>query len=581
MTVILDAIRRAAVIAQTLDDVTAAGLACELIEQIPRSELNLLVVGQFKRGKSSLVNALLGADVMPTGALPVTGIATAIRYGEQSKIEVTFRDNGTRSISPQELAVYVSEQLNPANRLGVERVEVSWPSETIRGLALFDTPGIGSTFTHNTAAARAALPRADAAVLVVGPDPPIGADELQYARDVVAASERLFVVLNKSDIAGNSLLEILGFTRDTVRRVVGDLRDVEVIPLSATRAREAQRAERTDAAFSAFADSLRHFVNEHGAIVRERSIRRRAVGIVARLEALLAMRSAALHLPRVERERRKTLAERALQAVEDRARALELTVDDDVRSVRLDLEEEMDHLHDRDITAFRALAGELSSEPSPERRSERLEKAVAEHASAWRRTAVDVAAGRLRAHAAKYGRLLAELEASALDAGCDVLHVDARALAPRTIEFAPAKLDLVASVMPTTGLEVVVALATDILPAMMRKPILKHRYEELLARELDALRGKLRYGIAHDLEPWRRSVKATIASAIDGARHAILSAFGDIDKQAGRTEEGELLRAQRLEQELRHIRSTLEPRNRPLFDTATARGREDTDAVSS
>ena len=467
-------IERIEALAHLARDETTAALAHELAEQVPRGELNLLVVGQFKRGKSSLVNALLGADVMPTGALPLTGVATVVRYGDEPRIEVLFR-HGTerREVSVDELPLYVSEQFNPANRLGVDRVEVFWPAETVRGLALFDTPGIGSTYTHNTAAARAALPRADAAVLVVGPEPPIGAEELQYARDVVASSEHLFVVLNKSDIAGSALLEILQFTRHAVNEVVGERDAVEVIPLSVTRAREAQRTGDQDAAFAAFVDSLRNFVEHQGSATRKRSVRRRAGAILGRLEVLLAMRSTALALPQIERERRRALVERALQTVNDRVRALELMVDDGVRRLRIALEEAMDRFHDRDEPRFRALAADFSKEPSSQRRAERLTRAVAEHAAAWRKEAVEQASRQLQLDAAKYGRLLGEIEASALEAGCEILSVDVGELAPRNIEFAPAKLDLIASLMPTTGLEVLVAFAIDLLPTPLREPILK------------------------------------------------------------------------------------------------------------
>lgn len=548
-------------LAYTLRDETAGMLAHELAEQLPRAELNLLVVGQFKRGKSSLINALLSADAMPTGALPVTGVATVIRYGEVRQIEVLFRHQADRcNIPVDDLPLYVSEQYNPANRLGVERVDVFWPSETIQGLAVFDTPGIGSTYKHNTAAAHATLPRADAAILVAGPEPPIGAEELQYARDVVASSEHLFVVLNKSDIAGNALLEILQFTRAAIEEVVGERDDVEVVPLSATRAREAQREGGEDAAFAGFVESLRSFVEHRGGVTRERSIRRRARALLQRLDTLLAMRDTALALPGAERERRKTLVERALQTVDDRVRSLELMVDDDVRRLRLALEEAMDSFYDRDESSFRSLGGELAKEPSAHRRDERLQRTVAERASVWRKDAVEQASRRLQSDAEKYGRLLGEIEASALEAGCNVLRVDASTLTPRHVKFAPAELELVASLMPTTGLELIVAYLIDLLPAPMRVPVLKRRYDEVLGRELDALRGKLRYGIAHDLEHWRRSARTTISSSIEGTRGAVLAVFGELASETYTSRETELTRVRELRAEVRSLREEIEAR---------------------
>ncbi len=554
------ALERIQALAEWVGDATAAGLARELSEQIPRGELNLLVLGQFKRGKSSLVNALLGDDVMPTGALPLTGVTTTIRYGDEGRIEVSLGSSPQkRLIAVDELPNYVTEKCNPANRLGVERVEILWPSERIRGFALFDTPGIGSTYAHNTAAAHAALPRADVAVLVVGPEPPIGAEELQYARDVISSSERLFVVLNKSDIAGEALPEILSFTRDALRNVLGPDNEVDVVPLSVTRAREAQRDGRRDSAFESFVESLRRLADHQGDAVREQSTRRRAVAIVERLDALAAMRVAALELPREERERRKAMMEGALQLIADRARALELVVDDDVNRLSQEMEAEFGRWYDRDVPLLRAMAAELSEESSSERRTERLESAIAARASAWRQAAVEDATAQLNAHAAKYGRLLGEIETSALQTGCEILRIDAGSLIARNIEFSPAKLDLATSVMPTTGLEIVVTAALQALPGPLRKPLLKRRYDDVLARELDALRGRLRYGVARDLEPWRKSVRAKIVSSIESIRHAILAGFTSAGEPSD-PEAPELERARGLRRELHDLRSTLATR---------------------
>lgn len=546
-------------LAETIGDDTAATLARELTDQLPRGELNLLVVGQFKRGKSTLVNALLGDDVMPTGALPITGVVTAIRYGRDRTIDVFLRrEPEARRITVDELPLYVSERFNPKNRLGVDRVEVSWPSERIRGFALFDTPGVGSTFEHNTTTARAALPRADAAILVVGPEPPIGAEELQYAGEVVAQSENLFVALNKSDIAGDALQEVLDFTSGAIARVLGDDVGVDVIPLSATRAREAQRDAREDESFARFAETLNRFVTEQGLETRERSARRRALAIIARLETLVAMRGEALSLPRVERERRRASVVRALQALDDRVRSLELMVDDDVRRLRIALEENMDRLHDRDSPVFCAFAPELARMPSPRDRAAQLELLVSSRARAWREEAIERASRELHDDAAKYARLLAELELAAFEAGCQVLHVDGGALAPRTIEFAPAKLDLIASLTPTTGLEVLIAFVVDLLPSSLRRPILKCRYDRILASELDALRGKLRYGAAHDLEPWRRSVRMTISDSIERTRRAVLEAFGELSARAEVPEESELQHVSALQRELVAARAAMD-----------------------
>lgn len=73
-------------------------------------------VGQFKRGKSTLINALIGQEVLPTGFIPVTAVPTIIRFGERSHARVRTRDGSWRDIPIPELKEYVTEERNPENK---------------------------------------------------------------------------------------------------------------------------------------------------------------------------------------------------------------------------------------------------------------------------------------------------------------------------------------------------------------------------------------------------------------------------------------------------------------------------------
>ncbi len=554
MTDLTHSLAELANLASKLGDDLGVRDALALREQLDRRELNVLVVGQFKRGKSTLVNALLREDLMPTGALPLTGVATAIRYGNRPRILVQFVDAVLKEATPEELAVYVSERTNPKNAFGVEFVNVDRPVPLLRDLALFDTPGVGSIHEHNTAAARATLGRTDAAILVVGPDPPIGAEELAYAQEVAASAAQLFVVFNKADIAGTALVELLDFTRSALEGVAGE--NFMLFPLSATRARTEQMHGREDADFARFVRALREFVDRYGSSTLDASARRRTRSLLDRLSTLLQMREQATALPEEERTRRRAAVETALQALDDRVRFLTLVVDDDVRMLRLHVDGELDRRYDRERPAFCGLAHDIATEASRDRRRTLLESAVHDKALAWRRDAVGYAQSTLGGCAAKYVRLLGELEDAVIKAGCEALHVDAGSLAPREIEFAPAKLALAVSIDPSTGLEVVRDFFTDLLPSALRRGVLERRLEHVLGAELDALRGKLRYGVAHDLEPWRRAVHQTIDSALASTRSVVFAAFPDTTQSgAEETAQAELATQRQI---LDEIRSRLE-----------------------
>jgi GTP-binding protein EngB required for normal cell division len=178
-----------------------------LHERLATERFQLAVLGQFKRGKSTVLNALLGQSVLPIGVVPVTAIPTFLESAATSNIRVTyvsgkveeFEPKGTEALR-EKLTMFVTEEANPRNALNVAQVDVCLPAELLeRGVVLIDTPGVGSTHRHQTAAADAVLPECDAALFVVSADPPITEIEIDYLARIRETVARLIVVLNKID----------------------------------------------------------------------------------------------------------------------------------------------------------------------------------------------------------------------------------------------------------------------------------------------------------------------------------------------------------------------------------------------
>jgi len=176
-------------------------------------------VGQFKRGKSTLLNALVGEPVLPVGVVPVTAVVTVVRHGERRSARVRFAAVGWQEIATGDLAEFVTEEQNPENGKGVAAVEVFVPSELLAsGMCLVDTPGIGSVFVGNTEATRAFVPHVDAALVVLGADPPISADELSLVQEIAKQCAEVLFVLNKADKLTNAELdEADKFTRRVLK----------------------------------------------------------------------------------------------------------------------------------------------------------------------------------------------------------------------------------------------------------------------------------------------------------------------------------------------------------------------------
>lgn len=211
-------------LASLADEAAVPGVSAEareLADRLGEGRFYAACVGQFKRGKSTLINALLGTSVLPTGIVPVTTVPTVVRHGRLAA-RVRFAD-GWRDADPGDLAHYVSEGQNPGNRLGVLGVEVAIPSPLLEGgLCLVDTPGLGSPIEPNTTATREFLPHIDAAIAVLGADPPISGDELAFLAQAAARVETLIVVLNKADrIPARDRSEAAAFTSRVLAERLG------------------------------------------------------------------------------------------------------------------------------------------------------------------------------------------------------------------------------------------------------------------------------------------------------------------------------------------------------------------------
>ena len=219
-------------------------------ERLAAARLRVLVAGEAKRGKSTLINALLDREVLPAGVTPLTSVATTVRYGDDPRVQVRFADGHEEKQPLTALPDLVTERGNPGNRRRVADVTVYLDAPLLAaGVELVDTPGTGSVFEPDTAAAHAALETMDAAVFVLAADPPVSAAERELYEKVSRLSVTAFTLLNKADYLDEAgLAEAMDFTR----RVLGN---TLVYPLSARTA-----LDRGDPGFDAFAADFRRYL---------------------------------------------------------------------------------------------------------------------------------------------------------------------------------------------------------------------------------------------------------------------------------------------------------------------------------
>ena len=206
-----------------------------LLDRLDADRLRVLVAGEAKRGKSTLVNALLGRDLLPSGVTPLTAVTTTVRYGDDERAQVRFLDGHEEKHSLAALPDLVTERGNAGNRRRIAGVTVYVTAPVLEGgVELVDTPGTGSVFRWDTEAAHEALESMDAAVFVLTADPPVSATERDLLGRVAGLSVTTFAVLNKADYLDEpGLAEAVGFTR----RVLGEAgHPGTVYPMSARAA---------------------------------------------------------------------------------------------------------------------------------------------------------------------------------------------------------------------------------------------------------------------------------------------------------------------------------------------------------
>jgi hypothetical protein len=218
-------------------------------DRLASARLRVLVAGEAKRGKSTLVNALLGADVLPAGVTPLTAIATTVRYSCDPHAEVRFTDGHEEKHPLSALDELVTERGNPRNRRGVASVTAYADAPLLAGgVELVDTPGTDSVFEWDTAAAHKALETMDAAVFVLTADPPVSASERELLGRVAELSVTTFAVLNKADHLDEAGLAEAGeFTQQVLAEALG--KPVRLYPMSA----RAALSDGGDPGFAAFA----------------------------------------------------------------------------------------------------------------------------------------------------------------------------------------------------------------------------------------------------------------------------------------------------------------------------------------
>jgi hypothetical protein len=565
-------LKEAREVAREQQKAEAERLLAEALEKLAGGSFNLVILGQFKRGKSTLINALIGAPLLPMGVIPLTSIATKICYGDELTARVRFQNGSERSISVDEVPEYVTEAQNPLNKKQVESVEISYPSPYLRhGVVLVDTPGVGSVYRHNTDVAYEWLAKADAALFLLAADPPISKEEVDFLQAVTEFAGKIFFVQNKVDrLTPAEQEESLAFC-SSVLAPLFPRQKVRIYPLSAKLALEGKLEHDEEKLKKSLLPELERDLGEFllrgKAEILALSVCKAGLRAVDELELALAVEEKALSISQAELEEKALALDRFLLEVEQEKKDMLVLLDAEVRTILTTLENDL-------AEAKRKLSALLIS---------RLEERIANSSGKKLAVLEQELADEQRALIVEFMDRFRETEAGKILA--DFIRVQQR-FSERTKQILDRVHKLVAELFAVdikpAGIVEALAVRDDfyykldeeppffpiepkalrrLLPAGIARRLLLDEMKNKAAQLVDRQCGRVRHDFALRLESTARTFKKnlieTIAGLTEGLKGALAAAREKRAKEGPAAEEAAQNLARQVA-ELRRIRDGLQ-----------------------
>ncbi len=204
----------------------------QLVEKIEAPAYEIAFFGHVSAGKSSLLNRIIGTDLLPTGVTPVTSVPTRIRNRSQSGLWVWSALGKPERYEIDRLPEFVTEQHNPRNEKRITRIVAELPLEALPPeIVLVDTPGLGSLALEGSAETLAYLPNCDLGVVLVDASSSLQPSDIAVLDALRSVSAASIVVLSKADVvAPQDLTQLLDYTQVQLHH---QLRvPIDVAPLS-------------------------------------------------------------------------------------------------------------------------------------------------------------------------------------------------------------------------------------------------------------------------------------------------------------------------------------------------------------
>ncbi len=256
--IILEKLERMAEIASASGmEHLAKDIRHERLIKLEQERFHLVVLGEFNHGKSTFVNALLGAELLPTGITPTTAAINHVIYADSPRAKVITRDGNQTALSPSEISQWVT--VSGEHHENVQRVEIGFPSDVLKGnVVLVDTPGVNDLNEQRADITYGYVPRADAVIFLLDASQALKDSEREFLSSHVleGSKDRLVFILGKIDLLSEAEQSaVTEYVSKGLRKFVDD---PVIFPVSAKAWLDTRDP---DSGFPELLDYLEHFLD--------------------------------------------------------------------------------------------------------------------------------------------------------------------------------------------------------------------------------------------------------------------------------------------------------------------------------
>ncbi|AUX28577.1 MULTISPECIES: dynamin family protein [Sorangium] len=215
----------------------------DLVKKLEADRFHLVVVGEFNHGKTTFVNALLGASILPVGVTPTTAVIHHLEYAAEPRAEVVYASGERAGLPFEDVRAFTVGGERSSSAGEVKFLEVGYPAELLRErVVLVDTPGVNDLSLQRADITYSYIPRSDAVLFLIDAGQPLKESERVFLQDKLLGQSRdkiLFVVTKRDIWSHDEEAEALAYIRGELGKLV---KSPVVFPISSERELEGDRA---------------------------------------------------------------------------------------------------------------------------------------------------------------------------------------------------------------------------------------------------------------------------------------------------------------------------------------------------